>query len=103
MTGTIKHVNSKVIKVFKFWFCSRCLQKVDMAKLQTSLDIPYHDPNVMSKNLDIVGFKLCCKTCGNTTFVLKEFNIPIGDIIDKELDKQLKEYTSNNGNPTRRT
>ena len=74
-----------------------------MNELQTSLDIPFYDPNFLNKNLDTVGLKLCCKACGNATFVEKEFDIPIEDIIDKELDKQLREYTNNNRNPTRRT
>lgn len=103
MSSTTKHVNKKAVKVFKFWFCSRCLQKLDMDMSQICLDIPFRDPNELSKHLEKVGFKLSCKVCGNTTFVKKEFAIPIEDIVEKELEKQLKEYMSNNQNPTRRT
>jgi hypothetical protein len=102
MSSTTKQVNKKAVKVFHFWFCSKCLQKIDMSKLQVALDIPFGDPNDLSKNLEPIGFKLCCKLCDNTTFVKKEFSIPIEDIIEKELEKQLKEYTNNNRNPTRR-
>jgi hypothetical protein len=73
-----------------------------MNELQTLLNTPFYDLNFINKKLDEVGLKFCCKVCGNATFVEKEFDIPIEDIIDKELSKQLKEYTSNNSNPTRR-
>jgi hypothetical protein len=103
MSSSTRQVNKKAVKVFQFWFCSRCLQKVDMAMSQVCLDIPFRDPNELSKALEKIGFKLSCKVCGNTTFVKKEFSIPIEDIVEKELAKQLKEYMSSNQNPTRRT
>lgn len=99
----IKKVNKKIVKVFQYWFCSRCLQRVDMSFSRISLDIPLDNPNELNRNLEKGGFKLSCKGCGNTLFVQKEFSIPIGDMVDKELDKQVKEYTSNNQNPTRRS
>jgi hypothetical protein len=73
--------------------------------LASSLDLfgHYEDPNVFSNALAKIGLKLTCKICGNTVFVKKEFEVPIEDIVTKELEKQIKEYTSNNGNPTRRT
>lgn len=103
MTAKIKKVNKKKVKVYQFWFCSRCLQRVDMDTANVCFSIYFKDPNELRKHLEEIGFKLSCKVCGNTTFISKEFSVPIEDIVAKELDKQLKEFTSNNQNPTRRT
>jgi hypothetical protein len=66
------------------------------------LDIPFEDPNEFSFFLERGGFKLSCKTCGNTTFIKKDFEVPIEDIVEKELAKQVKKYLNNNIDPTRR-
>jgi hypothetical protein len=70
---------------------------------QNCLGITFPDPNELNKALLNVGFKLSCKTCGNTIFIKKEFEVPVENMVEKELEKQIKEYMSNNQNPTRRT
>lgn len=100
MTFKMKKVNKKRVKVIGYWFCSRCLQKLDVTKLEYWVDMPLSD---VMRILESYGFKITCKACGNTTFIKKEFTIPVEDLAQKELDRQLKEYLSNNSNPTRRT
>lgn len=97
-----KQINKKTYKSFEFWFCSQCLQKLEMENV-FALDIHTSDPNILNQTMNKLGLKLACKKCGNETFIRKEFLIPIEDMVKNELDKQLKAFTKESENPTRRT
>jgi DNA-directed RNA polymerase subunit RPC12/RpoP len=103
MSSSTKHVNKKAVKVFQFWFCERCQSRIEIEKAP-ALDLELHrdDPNDLARVVDNFGLKIVCKKCGHDKFVKKEFEIPLQDMVEKELAKQVKEYTTNNQNPTRR-
>jgi hypothetical protein len=96
-----KQINKKTYKSFEYWFCANCLQKLDMEKV-FALDIHTSDPNSLNKTMNQLGLKIVCNKCGHDKFIKKDFLIPIEDMVKMELEKQLKAFTKESENPTRR-
>lgn len=96
-----KNIKDKTFKVFKFWYCTKCYQELNLSSF-FARDISYGNPNDLQKALEGTGLKIICSKCGNTSFLEKEFAVPIDNLIIKDLKIKRRKFLRNKINPSLR-